>query len=317
MPGGAGLGERKRNRVSGIATLLLVLSSQACSGSQEYVDSPDARKAELDRELSLVSDLPIARTPDSRTTLSSTIQESGTVISLAGAVGDRSAWVGRLSSVFESQNPGVVIRPFDPNSDQALAELLRGNLDLLLTTKPLSYSQKRQGLRQESLGLETWVPIVHPRNLLFDISKDELREILAGSTRHWSLSGKQFAEVRRYILDPQDQGQREAWRSLWPAAVPRPHGAATRNWLELLTSVASERGAVALVPLDAAQSPGIKILSVDGKRATYQTLAAGSYPLSYRVYVTYRVDGGPEALRFKDCLLEHQARGRLLPRPGR
>jgi len=293
------------------------MSSQACSGSQEYVDSPDARKAELDRELSLVSDLPVARTPDSQTTTSSTNQETGSVVTLAGAVGERASWVGRASSVFESQNPGVVIRHFDPDSDQALPELLSGHLDLILTTKPLSYAQKRQGLRQEVLGLETWVPIVHPANALFDISKDDLREVLTGATRHWSVSGKQVGEVQRYVLDPRDPGQREAWQSLWPAASLRPEGVSKKNWPEILRSVASERGAVALVPLDAVRSPGVKVLSVDGNRATYQTLAAESYALSYRVYVSFRVDGRSEALRFKDRLIQHQARGRLLPRPGR
>jgi ABC-type phosphate transport system substrate-binding protein len=317
MPGGAGLGERKHNTVSGITTLLLVVTSQACGGSQEYVDSPDAMQVELSHELSLGSELPIARRPGSQTSLSSSIRASATLVRIGGVVGDRNSLIERVREGFESSHPAVKIRIFDPKSDQALEEMVRGKLDLILTTKPLSYAQKRKGLRQETLTVKTWVPIVNAKNPLFDLTQDQFSQILGGTTHHWSSLGRLSADVQRVILDQEDMGQWEAWQALFPKAGLEPRGSAQATWLQVVDRVSQDRGAIALVPLEAAQSAAIKVLAVNGNRATYQNLKQGSYPLSYVVYVTYSVECPPEALELKDLLIRHEANGLARARPGR
>ena len=311
------MGDPKKCTVSGIATLLLWMSAPSCGGSQEYVDSPDAMRMELGQELSRQSELPMARTARSQVRVSSMIRESEAVIRIAGVRGDRIPLIDRVSSAFESSHPGIQVRIFDPNSDQALQELRKGTVDLMLTTRPLSYGEKRQGLRQEILTVKTWIPIVHARNPLFDISREQLLQVLSGKIDHWSALGKHSASVERVIVQDEGSGQCEAWKSLYPEADLEPRGAAVDSWIQVAHRVTQERGAIALVPLGGAPSTGIKVLSVEGKHANYQTLGDKSYPLSYEVYVTYRVDASMAALQLKDGIIRSESPGQLRAGPGR
>jgi ABC-type phosphate transport system substrate-binding protein len=308
------LGEGNRYTVSVIAALFLLALCQSCDGSQDYLDASDSMEEALSVDIILESTQPVAVIQQPPVSGRSTVQEDENVLRVACMGWARQLLVDQVRPGFESSHPGYQIHLFNPRADQGLEELVRGNLDLMLSSKVLTYAQKRQGLRQQPFSRRTWVPVVNKTNPLFDLSKAQVGQILDGRTQSWSSLGRQLADIETFILDKVEPGQREAWQSLFPGLAPEPKGRREESWIQVVSQVSQMAGAIALIPMEAAQSPSIKVLSVDGKRATHQALVQQTYPLSFDIYVTYSIDGREQALMLKDYVMQSRA---ILAGPGR
>ncbi len=221
----------------------------------------------------------------------------------------------RVKPAFEKSHPGFEIYMFHPGPEQGLQELMRGNLDLILTSLPLSYAQKKQGLRQLVMDRKHWVAIVNPTNPIQALSKTQVGEILDGRIHNWSAISRLFMDVETFHRAKDEPSQKQAWHLLFPELKVKGSGEPT--WADVVSRVSKAPGGIAIVPLEEARSSRVKVLAIDGKRASWQALREGSYPLSFDRYLTYNLDSKRPARELRDYMMNVESRPAAVAGPGR
>ncbi len=145
----------------------------------------------------------------------------------------------------------------------------------------------------QPVALDAIVPVTHPKNPVNNISLAQLRQIYLGRTKNWLELGGADAEINLYSIAAPLDGVEFSFRSLLykrgeqRVAAPRLY----LNTSKLEEGIAIDPNGLGLTTLSSAYAnKGMKMLSVEGKTATTQSIADGSYPLFINLYVVQRAD---------------------------
>ncbi|HEY6000470.1 MAG TPA: substrate-binding domain-containing protein [bacterium] len=184
-------------------------------------------------------------------------------------------------------------------SSGALKALLAGAMDLVLSSKPLSEEQVRQGAVAREYGRMPLAIVVERSVPKADISTRELEEIYGGRLTAWP-----DGERVRVVLRPESDADTSILKGLSPALGRAIDEARARPGMLIAVTDPESNEAIARTAgaIGASGLPGVvvgarplKVLSLNGVQPTVQALAAGAYPLAKDVrFVTRR--GAPAAV---------------------
>jgi len=141
------------------------------------------------------------------------------------------------------------------------------------------------------IALDCIVPIVHPKNQVQDLTKEQLRDIYTGKIKNWKeVGGDDMAIV--VISRDTSSGTFEVWESLVmekarviPGALTVPSNGG------LVQTVSTTPGALGYIALGYIND-GVKVLSVNKVPGTPETTRSGQYEISRPLFMF--TNGWPE-----------------------
>lgn len=209
------------------------------------------------------------------------IQGSDTMLNVA------TAW----SEAFMDANPGVDIMVQGGGSGTGIASLLNGTVDLANASRGIKDEEieeaKTLGVDpvEYSVAIDGIAVVVNPANGVDDLTIDELGKIFRGEIVNWSEVG---GENRAIVLLSRDSssGTYEYFKE--EVVGEDSEYAASAKLLPsnqaIADEVASNEAGIGYIGLGYITS-GVKVVAVDGVKASLDTATDGTYPISRHLYM--------------------------------
>lgn len=202
--------------------------------------------------------------------------------------------LGDLIKQYQASKLGKVeLQPFSTIS--GLDAVHAGSADVAGSARPpMPDRVEEQGTNFYPIAWYAMVPIVDPSNPVSDISLKQLHDLYLGRLTNWKDLGGADGEIGIDGVAPPLDGVEYTTRLLLfhfgdqTVSVPRLYV----NVDKLEEDIALNAHGIGLSTLsNAGHNPKVKMLSVEGVRASSATIADGSYPLYGVMYLAARDDG--------------------------
>ena len=219
---------------------------------------------------------------------------------------------GRLATIIN----GLLVR--NAGTHTAYENLIKRKSDLaLLARKPSAdelTTAKAAGVELQTtpIAWDALVFIVNEKNLVKNLTRDQVRGIYSEKISSWSELGGADAKLVPFRRE-RNSGSQELLEELMFDGTPLPDVLANDEWHTALMSnvmgtpfsrITKEENGIAFSVYYyehfMAASPYTRVLSIDGVEPSAATIASGKYPLRAPVYAVYRkgepTDGKPMQL---------------------
>ena len=215
------------------------------------------------------------------------------------------------------------------NTHDAYVNLINGTCDVNLTARGPSADEsklaqdKKVELELVPIAIDALVFIVHQSNPVKNLSLDQIKEIYTLQTKTWQPLGGTDKPIRPFLREsnsgsrelfdtlvlktPTDEAFANATRNLFSGSMAGPYNQVTQEPEGIGYSVYYYEHFMAL-------SPYTRTLAINGIEPSYETLAAGKYPLAAPVYAALRKSDPPTAPGRKIAAYLTSPEGRLLLR---
>ena len=189
-------------------------------------------------------------------------------------------------------------------TDYAWRNLIDGKVDLLLVYEPSAETKKiidesHVKLRVTPIGVDALVFIVNEKNLINDLTTENLKKIYKGEITNWKDLGGNDANIEAYqrVLN---SGSQTLFLNLLmkgekPMDAPKDYRIEGMDGLiEMLASYNDSGNAIGYSVFYYAkkmyQVPGLKLLSIDGIMPSDETIGSKKYPFLNEYYLVIRED---------------------------
>jgi len=203
-----------------------------------------------------------------------------------------------LVKAFEKAGQGrVTVQPFSTIS--GLDALHAGTADVAASARAAMPGRvEEQGTRFDPVAWDALVPIVSPTNPVNSITLKQLHDVYLGRIRNWKSLGGNDAPINLDGVAAPLDGVEYSTRLLLfhygdqNVSVSRMYV----NTEKLEEDIALNANGLGMSTLGGvARNPKVKMLDVEGVRATAATIADGTYPLYSAIYLASRDDAAASA----------------------
>lgn len=214
--------------------------------------------------------------------------------------------IGTLGEAFMEANDGVNFTYNPTGSGAGIAAVSEGRCDIGLSSRGLK-SDELKTLDQTNFALDGIVVIVNPSNPLTNLTLDQINKIYTGKITNWKELGgadKPIVLIGREA----GSGTRDGFESVVNAKDACKYRQELTSTGDVITTVSKNENAIGYASL-AAVSDKIKPLTVEGVKASEETIQDGTYKLQ-RPFVFVTVKGkdlNPTAKKFYDFALSKEA----------
>ncbi len=183
--------------------------------------------------------------------------------------------IGALGEAFEEQNQGVTFTYNPTGSGSGITAVLEGRCDIGLSSRNLKEEEKSQGLVETILAYDGIALIVNPENKVEDLSLENIAKIYTGEITNWSEVGGNDAEIV-LIGREAGSGTRDGFESITQTKDICQYRQELTSTGDVITTVAQNPDAIGYASL-ASVKDSVKALSVEGIKASEETVKDGSY----------------------------------------
>lgn len=242
-----------------------------------------------------------------------------TVIRIGGT-GSALGSMKRLAAAYEKSHPGIRLKILPSlGSTAGIKAVLGGGIDLALSSRPLTDSERQQGAKAVEYARSPFVFVTNPRVNKKDVTVRELEEFYGNPAASWS-DGSRI----RLILRPGKDIDSLLVRNISPnldravmAALARPGMIMAITDQESIDAVIRTPGALGggtLTEIISENRP-VNVLSLNGVKPDTKTISDKSYPLVKSFYLVTTPKSPVEIRRFADFVRSPEAR-RILAATG-
>lgn len=242
-----------------------------------------------------------------------------TVVKIGGT-GSALGAMKQIAEAYEKSHPGIRIKIVPSlGSTAAVKAALGGDIDLALSSRPLSENERHQGAVEVEYARSPFVFVTHAKVIKKDVSTRELEWLYGNPTASWPDGGR-----IRLVLRPEKDADSQLLRSISPAmeqavkaAMARPGMIVAITNQESSDAVVRTSGALggaSLTEIISEKRP-VNILSYNGTKPSVKAIADGSYPLVKSFYLVSTPKTTAHARQFAGFLRSPNAR-RILARTG-
>lgn len=237
-----------------------------------------------------------------------------------GGTGTTLGTMQLLGKAFEQANPGVSVNVLASlGSAGGIRAAVGGAIDIGLSARPLTDNEVRQGAVALEYGRSPLALTVSRSLAVTGITTAQLIDVYAGKTDRWPdgtlirLIGRPATEVSTILLKMVSPQMSDAVT----AAGKRPgmlFALTDQETTESIGKIPGSIGVTALCELITA-NPQLKALALDGVTPSPATIADGSYPVYYRLYLVTGAKPDARAERFI-AFVQSEAGKRILTDTG-
>lgn len=234
---------------------------------------------------------------------------------------DSTQYIAReAAAAYRVEHPNATFDFFKTNSTMSLRQLAFGQYDFsIIERNPRADELERAHAVAYELGRDGVYVIVHPSNALQNVSRDELKKIMAGEINRWSqlgieppggqdtiqvLAREDGAGMRAVIEEKIMQGARTT-----PTALVLPTN------LDMLDYVAEHPNAIGYVAANIwDNNTNTRPLALDDITPARGNIANGTYPLLQNVFMIVPRDASADTQDFVDFLASAEGRATVYRR---
>lgn len=210
-----------------------------------------------------------------------TIQGSDTMLNVA------TAW----SEAFMNENPGVDISVQGGGSGTGIASLINGTVDLANASREMKAEEVTQAKAggvnpaEHKVAIDGIAVIVNPKNGVSDLTTDQLGKIFRGEITNW----KEVGGVDKPIVLLSRDSSSGTYEYFKETIVGKEANYAASAKLlpsnqAIADEVAANEAGIGYIGLGYV-TKSVKVVGVDGVKASVATAKDGSYPISRYLYV--------------------------------
>jgi phosphate transport system substrate-binding protein len=214
----------------------------------------------------------------------------------------------RAAELYKQKYPREVITVSGTGSGEGLKSLIDGVVDLAASSRDLKEVEKKRAqlagveLKRDVVARDGLAVIVHPANPVTNLSLAQLRGVYLGEIRNWRELGGEDRVIVPINRDS-SSGTFEMWvEMILRGQKHRPDAQVQSSSGAVAYAVAGNRHAIGYVGLGFLDGP-VKVVAVDGVKASLSAVRSGEYPVSRPLYIFSRSDAKEAARKFLRFLL--------------
>jgi phosphate transport system substrate-binding protein len=223
----------------------------------------------------------------------------------------------RFADDYSAEHPGVHIRIGATGSGDGARALIDGKCDIACMSRSMTVEEYRAAaLRRvhpvfHVVAIDGIAVVVHPDNPVGAASLDQLRKVFGGTITNWKEVG---GEDRRIVVIARNSASGTG--DFFASAVMKGGSVKASECVESNAAVRAyvlgTPGAIGYVGLGSLH--GLKIVAVDGIRASPETVAAGKYAISRSLLMVTNGRPEPGSAVHQLVTMQQTARGRDIVR---
>ena len=193
----------------------------------------------------------------------------------------------KVVAQFKKKN-NIKVSITTPGSMSGIDSLISGSCDIAMSSSDISSTQsalakKNQiGIKSFLLGYDIIVPIINPRNVVSNISIDQLKDIYSGKIRNWSKLGGKNAVIE-IVNRNNSSGTFRTWNNMIASGADEI-GKQKVSSSSVLADIAENENAIGYISSSFVNSE-IKLLMVDGFDIENQENWMGNYPIKRPLFL--------------------------------
>jgi phosphate transport system substrate-binding protein len=185
-----------------------------------------------------------------------------------------------LAADFMKKHKGVKITIAEGGSGAGIKDVNEGRVNIGNASRALKDTDP-QGLVAHTIGYDALAVIVHPKNPVKGLTKDQVTKIFSGEIKNWQEVGGKNAPIfvnQRAVPSGtltyfQEEFMVGADKKAIPLVATAKHHASNKI---LMAAVAKDQNAIGFTSLGSAQKT-VKALTIDGSVPTVKNAIAGTY----------------------------------------
>lgn len=241
------------------------------------------------------------------------------------AVGLR--WTGcdvSLASFMEAvaaayeQKTGTKVHLTEGGATRGIVEVAAGRADVGGTCRHTLPKDEERGVKLVPVAWDALVLITHRSNPVGNLTLSQVRDIFTGRISNWKEVGGPDRAIQVLAREGKVSGVGRMARVLVfhnPDQDFTPTARLFKSSGPLEEAVEKEPWAIAFSGISSVRKRAVKILSLEGRDASYENVASGKYLLYRPLYLVMREDTASEVTRFIDFVLSQEGQ-RLIKLQG-
>lgn len=205
-----------------------------------------------------------------------------------------------LGETYAQTHP-VVVEVQGPGSSAGVRAAHDGSADLGMSSRNLKNSEKADNIKQVVIASDGIAVVVHNKNTLINLSKEDVAKIYRGEITNWKDVG---GENKPIVVATRDtaSGTRGAFEDIMSlkkkinnitvSAISQRAQVASGNG-QLKTIVANNPFAIGYISLGSVDA-SVKALAIDNQKPSIATIKSGDYSIQRPFLVVYK-EGRPSA----------------------
>lgn len=195
--------------------------------------------------------------------------------------------VRALAKRFSALNPGVEFKLDDAGSETGIALVSQGQIDFGYVSREPTAEEARMITLTPLIGTGTAIA-VNVANPVTGLTKEQVRDIFAGTLTDWGSVGGQTGQTIQAIVREPESATRSSFEAyFFGGAKPAyPNAIAVVESKEAYAQIRALKGSIAMVTLQTStqNDATLRLLSLNGVAATTANLANRTYPIRRPVY---------------------------------
>ncbi len=196
--------------------------------------------------------------------------------------------IGALSESYMAANKDVTVNYNPTGSGAGITAVQEGTCDIGLSSRALKDEEKAAGLQETVLAYDGIAIIVHPDNLVSDLTLEQIAQLYTGEITNWKDVGGNDAQV---VLIGREaaSGTRDGFESITGTKDKCQYRQELTSTGNVITTVSQNPDAIGYASL-ASIKDSVKALNVDGVTPSEASVKDGSYKVQ-RPFVLVTVEG--------------------------
>ena len=196
--------------------------------------------------------------------------------------------IGALSESYMAANKDVTVNYNPTGSGAGITAVQEGTCDIGLSSRALKDEEKAAGLQETVLAYDGIAIIVHPDNLVSDLTLEQIAQLYTGEITNWKDVGGNDALV---VLIGREaaSGTRDGFESITGTKDKCQYRQELTSTGDVITTVSQNPDAIGYASL-ASIKDSVKALNVDGVTPSEASVKDGSYKVQ-RPFVLVTVEG--------------------------
>lgn len=193
-----------------------------------------------------------------------------------------------------STHPEIKITVAGGGSGVGVKKVGEGLVDIGNTGRPLSDQEREShGLKSFPFAIDGVAVVVHPDNVVSDLSRSEVQRLYAGQITNWKDVGGEDAGINLFTRDEASGTRGVFWKKLLEKGSLSEAANVVSSNGAMKISVAGDPNAIGYISLGYLDET-VKAVSIDGVAPTQEKAASGEYRVVRKLYMNTK--GEPSGL---------------------
>lgn len=220
----------------------------------------------------------------------------------------KKAFMGAVSKAYERKT-GITIALEGGGATRGIVDVAAGKADMGGSCRHVLMRDAERGVKLVAVGWDALAVITHRSNPVSSLTIKQIRDIFSGAVTNWKQVGGPSQRINVMVREGKISGVGRMVRELLFRKPDYEFTAdATRFKATgpLEAAVEKEPWTIGFTGISSARKRQVKLLAIEGKEPSYDTIANGQYMLYRPLYLTVPHRASPEVRSFVSFVLSEE-----------